>query len=84
MIANVDELKELITWARSQRLKSVSINGISFEFSEFAHVESLPDIAATAYQSEAGLDKPASSIKLPDGNAQPTEEDELLFWSARG
>lgn len=82
IIANMEELKSFILWAKSQRLKSASVDGISFDFSELAFVESLPDEAA-APLPQADLAKPPVSPKLPDGNAQPSEDDELLFWSTR-
>jgi hypothetical protein len=80
---SVPELKELIMWAKSQRLKSVTLGAIAFEFSELAHIESLPDDAAFHPPTAPDLAKPPSSSKLPDGDARSNEDNDLLFWSTR-
>ena len=78
MISNIRELQDLITWAKSHKLKRLKLADIEFEFSELAHVESYPDVDATP-----GLDKPAESAKLPNNNAEIPEDEQLLYWSTR-
>lgn len=78
MITSLSELQDFIVWAKSQKLKSVAIAGISFEFSEIAHIDGLQGIEAN---SDLSL-KPVSS-RLPDGNTQANEDEEMLFYSAR-
>lgn len=81
LIANVEELKSFILWAKSQKLKSASLGNVSFDFSELAFVndiESAPDVETT------DMAVPPNSPKLPGGDARPSEDDELLYWSARG
>ena len=82
MIKNISELQELIIWAKSQKLKSLSIGEIKFEFSDLAALESLPDLAAQD-SKPYDLSVPPSSPRLPDGNTQANEEEELLFYSTR-
>lgn len=80
MIKTVSELQDLIVWAKAQKLKSVEVQGIRFEFSDLAHIEGLNDLAS---EPARDLSKPASSPRLPDGNAQANEDEELLFYSSR-
>ena len=75
------ELKELILWAKANKVKHLSINGASFELSELAFMENLPDLSVPEPQKD--LSVPPKSDKLPDGNQQTNEDDELLFWSSR-
>lgn len=78
MIKTISELKEFMVWAKSQKIKSVTMADISFEFSELSHIDALPDIS-----SAKDLAVPPSSTKLPDGNAQLSEDEQDLFWSTR-
>jgi len=80
MKLEVTELKELILWAKSHKIRSLKLGDVSFEISELAFVDSLPDISAP---QPIDLSVPPMSNKLPDGNQQPTEDDELLYWSSR-
>lgn len=75
MISNISELKELITWAKANKLNRLKIGEIEFELSELNHVESYPDVP--------GLMTPAESAKIPNGNAEPPEDEQLLYWSTR-
>jgi hypothetical protein len=81
MVKSIIELKELIVWARSQRLKSLKLGDIALEFSELVHVESLPNMLDEP--TSAGLETPASTPKLPNGNAEIPEDEQLLYWSTR-
>ena len=82
MIKNISELQELIIWAKSQKLKSLSVGEIKFEFSDLAALESLPDLTAQESKPK-DLSVQPSSPRLPNGNAEVNEEEELLFWSTR-
>jgi len=81
MITSINELKDFLLWARAQKLKSIEVAGIKAEFSELAHVESLPNVLDET--SPAGVDRPAASAKLADGNKEIPEEEQLLYWSTR-
>ena len=80
LFTTTEELKDFIMWAKSQRLKSATIGQISFEFSELAHIN---DIESVPNVENVDVAAAPTSPKLPGGNTQTSEEDELLFWSAR-
>ena len=77
----IKELKELIIWAKENRVKSIKLEGAEFELSDLAFIENLQDLGAPEPQKD--LSAPPRSDKLPDGNTQPNEDDEMLFWSSR-
>jgi hypothetical protein len=81
MIKDVNELKEFILWARSQKVKTFKINEISIEMSEYAF---LADVAEQ-FPVEGPTKAPEQTIQtdLIDASEaeKPTNED--LFWSAR-
>lgn len=72
MINSISELKDLILWAKSEKLKSLKLNGVEIEFSDISLLESvvLPDAA------------PATEPEITQ-TPQTAENDELLYWSAR-
>jgi hypothetical protein len=75
---SIEELKALVIWAKQQRIKSMSFQGFNFEFSELAHIESLPDVM----NGQPDLSKPAYSSKLPGGNTEPSDDEKDLYWSS--
>ena len=79
----ISEMKELIIWARSQKVKSLKLDGAEFELHDLAHLESITDLSQPEAKGPKDLSVPPSSPRLPDGNVQVTEDEELLFWSAR-
>ena len=83
MVKDISELKELIMWAKSMKVKSLKLGDTQFELSDLALVEGLQDISQEAVQAQKDLSTPASSPRLPNGNTEVTDEEELLFWSAR-
>jgi hypothetical protein len=78
MLSKIEDLKELVVWAKSQKIKSLKIGEISFEFSELSHLDALPDLSVSK-----DLAVPPSSPRLPGGNVQLSEEENDLFWSTR-
>jgi hypothetical protein len=79
MLSDVEQLKQLITWARSQRIKSLKIGDAQFEFSDLAFIEDLEK----PLLAPKDLAVPPSSPRLPDGNTELSEEDSDTFWSSR-
>lgn len=77
----INELKDLIIWAKENRVKSIKLEGTEFELSDLAFMENLQDLGNPEPQKD--LSVPPKSDRLPDGNTQPSEDDELLFWSSR-
>jgi len=67
MINSVDDLKKFIEWCKSQKIKAMSVDNVTFEFSDLALVD--------AYDPE----KTPDLIETPE----PEDKDEdMLFWSA--
>lgn len=82
MVNSVTELKDLIIWLKTQRVKSLTIGAISVEISDYAHIESLTD--ETAVKAPNSELTPASDTGLVDTPAaDKAEDDEALFWSTR-
>jgi hypothetical protein len=83
MIKTVDEFKEFITWAKSQKLKSARLDNVEFEFSDLGLIEGLPDLSTDTPKDLSTL---PSSARLPDASPEATEESEFekdLFWSTK-
>lgn len=82
MITNIEELKEFIKWAKDQRLEEVSIAGVSFKFNQYASIEHIQD---TAVPVDRVPDQamPPYSPKLPGGNTELPEDEQLLYWSTK-
>jgi CO dehydrogenase/acetyl-CoA synthase delta subunit len=77
MVNNIEELKNLIIWAKEQKVKSFKIADIHIELSDLALVESL---TSQVIDSNVEL---TDRIKSTE-DAQTTEEqNEDLFWSTR-
>ncbi len=74
MKLNISELKDLILWAKKEKVRSLSIDGASFELSDLALVEGLTDLSG-ADQRTSDISIPASSPRLPDGNTEANEDD---------
>jgi hypothetical protein len=73
MINNIEQLKELILWAKNEKVKSFKVDNVAVEISDLAFFE--------ASASLTGLETAPKSTALPSNQALPTEEDELLYWS---
>lgn len=80
MIKSVAELKELIIWAKSQKVKSLKIGEIAVEISELATLEGIQDLGAPE-QKSPDLTVPPTSPRLAGGNQESSEDEELLYWS---
>ena len=77
MVNNISELKELILWCKENKLKSVSINGISFELSELAHVENIQGLT-----TESHLEQKEINANTENRQSESNSEEDLLFWSS--
>ena len=47
MLKNVDELKELIVWMKTQKVASIKIDSIEVQLSQYAFIEGLVSEATT-------------------------------------
>jgi hypothetical protein len=76
MVKSIEELKNLIIWAKEQKLKSLKLADIHIEISDLALVESLNNqVNETSEQT----DKSA----LEATTEQAKEEQDDLYWSTR-
>lgn len=81
IIANISELKDLIIFAREQKLKKLKIGEIELEVSDLAHIEATqalemgqsinPSVSASIGSLLEGIDR------------EDPEDEELLYHSAR-
>lgn len=84
MVKTVDELKELIEWAKKARVKSLKVGAIEVELSDYAFIETLGE---SAEQATLTPDLAADS-GTPDWTAGSPEEDKadsdaIMFHSSR-
>jgi len=79
VIKNITELKEIIKWAKAQKVKTLSIGTIQFEISELAFIEDQPDLSNVDL-SEL-VDVQSQELKTL-GDAAQLDEEETLYWSS--
>ena len=79
MVNSVEELKKLILWAKEQKVKSISVAGVSFELSDLALVEDMISI------EDKTVDKDNNVVVQKDlvDSLPEVSDDEELFWSTR-
>lgn len=83
MVKDINELKNLILWCKSERVKSIKIADISFELSDMALTEDMTSI------EDAIINEDKHTVIQKDliDSAEPSDDgddDEALFWSTRG
>lgn len=84
MINSIEELKEFILWAKSQKVKSIKLGDINVEMSDLAFIGDFQDLGTPEREKQMpDISVPPTSPRLPEGNQQSKEEDEELYWSAR-
>ena len=72
MLENLEDVKLFIEWCKEHKVKSFKIEGVQFELSELAFVESLQDYGEKI-QTKTEEEK-------FEKEQQDQEEEELLFW----
>jgi CO dehydrogenase/acetyl-CoA synthase delta subunit len=77
MVNNIEELKNLIIWAKEQKVKSFKIADIHIELSDLALVENL------TYQVTDPNIELTDKIKSTEEAQTAEEQNEDLFWSTR-
>jgi hypothetical protein len=80
MVNNIEELKKLILWCKSEKVKTLKIADMSFELSDLALVESLTSIEDAILNEDK---KTVVQKDLVDSQPSKEEEDEDLYWSTR-
>ena len=74
MLENLEDVKLFIEWCKEHKVKSFKIEGVQFELSELAFVESLQDYGEKI-QTKTDEEK-------FEKEQQDQEEEDLLFWSS--
>lgn len=82
MIKTIDELKDLIIFAREQKLKTLKIGEIVIEVSDIAHVSELANIPEMGVSKNPAVTASIGGLLDELGNQDEDDED-LLFHSAR-
>lgn len=81
MIKSIEELKDLILWAKAQKVKSLKLGEIIVELSDLALIEDIQEPKA------AGNPNVTASVStfLEDltGTGNSKEDEDLLYWSAK-
>ena len=76
MIKDLNELKVFILWAKSQRIKSLELDGVKFELSDLAFIDQFNEANAND-KLETAVDKSKF-----ESEQQNNEDDEDLYWSS--
>ena len=82
---NINEIKELILWCKSNKVKSLSHDGVAFELSDIAFIEdmNLSPQAPTQALSDKVRSYETSETFAETEEMSAEEEEDLLFWSAK-
>ena len=84
MIKNVQQLKELILWAKAEKVKSFSIADISVELSDLALISDLSAFDPPVADSiDDNGKKQVVKRDLFESQTETAVTDEDLFWSAQ-
>lgn len=83
MVKTVEELQNLIEWAKKTRVKSLKMGEIEVVMSDYAFIEQLTEGA-----EQAPIPDLATASKTPDWTSgdpkiDKADEEEELFWSTR-
>jgi len=80
---SINEIKDLILFAKDNKVKNIKVGEFACELSDYAHIEQLSGFEGPKQNIKEDLD---SSKTLTDTNLQEqdTDDDETLFWSSTG
>jgi len=76
---DLEELKQFLLWARSQKLEEIEINGVRARFSAYSMIPGVSEI--TEPDPELPSYEPNSKTWDQVDSSQDNEDD-LLYWSA--
>jgi hypothetical protein len=81
MIKTVDELKDLILWAKEQRIAELDVAGVSVKFSPLAFIGDYADVSEAKTPTNENIT--VTGALTPDQGTDPKDDEDLLLWSAR-
>ena len=79
MIKDLQSLRELIVYAKSQGVQGFKIGDVEVSFSPFAFT----DLANTPEEAPKANEERNTSKTLVDTMEPSQEDEELLFWSSK-
>lgn len=84
---SIDELKEFVTWAKTQKVKRLKVGDFECELSDIGLVESLgllDDKPVKTHEEYANQDTLTDSMTKAEQKRLADEEADLLYWSSGG
>ena len=79
MVTSLSELKDLIIWAKAQKVQSLKVGEVEFTLSNYALIEDL--IGLTSQTSTVSQKTEEVVPPIPDPT-KPPQDDPDLFWSS--
>lgn len=82
MFNTIEEVKQFILWAKKNKLHSVDINGVKFEISPYAFIDTLGEVESTL--TEEPTEAPSNEeLEIMQEEFQSKEDEDLLFHSSQ-
>lgn len=82
-IMQIDEIKSLILWCKTNKVKKVSLDNISFELSDLSFFKEDHEIASIDPTTGEVYHKPAGDISGQNDLYTKNDDEDLLFWSSK-
>lgn len=81
LLLSLDDIKDLIRFAKSEKVKKLQVGNVNFELSDYALIEGIAEYQPTESQQK---EETFSTKNMVDTNVseQNQEENDLLFWSS--
>jgi len=79
MFETTQELKDFILWCQSVKIKTIKVGNTEVQFSDYAFLDALTGLGEKQQPTNEVL---STSQTLAD-DAKPTEDEDILFWSAK-
>lgn len=78
IMLNIEDIKELIVFCKTQKVKRLKISDVEFELSDIAIIEE------TYNPAEPQKEKSENTLvdSMPKTQKKEEEGDDLLFWSS--
>lgn len=82
LLLSIDDIKDLIRFAKAEKVKKMQIGNINFELSDYALIDEL--YTGSEPENTPQKEETFSSKNMVDTNVseQNQEDDSLLFWSS--
>lgn len=83
LLLSIDEIKDLIKFAKTEKVKKLQIGNVNFELSDYALIDGL--YTGTGTENTPQKEETFSTKNMVDTNVseQDIEDQDLLFWSSK-